>query len=217
MNGLIQLEALGRLRPVPRRRPHLSLQRGRRMGRGNWMLAGSDAGGHGAAVVRTPIETCELNDADPPAWLAPVRAKPRDRPAKRRDGRHGIGRRASRQSRKRLEPRRHRPSEIPAAATGWIRLIRVLRTGRCLRAQTLARPYRGGPSKAVTFVPRRKGRPVLTQVRKNHRIVGADNLHPHKHLAVEPDLAREVSGQRVGDFVVMGLMRHAMNSQGFVA
>src|ERR1700730_8897062 len=26
-----------------------------------------------------------LNDADQPAWLAPVRAKPRDRPAKRRD------------------------------------------------------------------------------------------------------------------------------------
>src|ERR1700730_3149557 len=107
--------------------------------------------------------------------------------------------------------------KIPAAATGWIRLIRVLRTGRCLRAQTLARPYRAGPSKAVTFVPRRKGRPVLTQVRKNHRIVGADNLDPHKHVAVEPDLAREVSGQRVGDFVVMGLMRHAMNSQDFVA
>jgi transposase len=59
--------------------------RGIAIGWGNWMLAGSDAGGHGAAVVRTPIETCELNDADPPAWLAPVRAKPRDRPAKRRD------------------------------------------------------------------------------------------------------------------------------------
>ncbi len=59
--------------------------RGVAMGRNNWTFAGSDAGGHGAAVAPTPIKTCELNDADPPAWLAPVRAKPRDRPAKWRD------------------------------------------------------------------------------------------------------------------------------------
>jgi hypothetical protein len=76
----------------------------------------------------------------------------------------------------------------------------------------LARASRTGRSKAMTFVPRRKGRPVLTQIRKNHRIVGSDNLDPHEHVAVEPDLAREVSPQRVGDFVVMGLMRRAMNS-----
>gem|GEM_PF-4829122 len=37
-------------------------------------------------AVAMPIETCELNDADPPAGLAHVLAKPRDRPAKRRDG-----------------------------------------------------------------------------------------------------------------------------------
>jgi transposase len=57
--------------------------RGIAIGRGNWTFAVSDARGHGAAVVPTPIETCELDD--PPAWLAHVLAKPRDRPAKRRD------------------------------------------------------------------------------------------------------------------------------------
>jgi hypothetical protein len=55
------------------------------LGRGDWTFAGSDAGGHGAAVVTTPIEACESNDADPPAWRAHVLAKLRDRPAKRRD------------------------------------------------------------------------------------------------------------------------------------
>jgi hypothetical protein len=74
-----------------------------------------------------------------------------------------------------------------------------------------------GSSKAVTFVPRRKRRPVLTQIRKNYRIVGADNLDPHEHVAVEPDLAREVSAQRVGEFVMLGLMGHAINSQDFGA
>jgi hypothetical protein len=29
------------------------------IGRGNWTFAAPDAGGHGAAVVATPIETCE--------------------------------------------------------------------------------------------------------------------------------------------------------------
>ncbi len=52
------------------------------IGRGNWTFAGSDAGGHGAAVVTPPIKTCKLNDADPPAWRAHVLAKPRDRPAR---------------------------------------------------------------------------------------------------------------------------------------
>jgi hypothetical protein len=54
-------------------------------GWGNWTVAGSDAGGHGPAMVPTPIETCELNEADPPAWLARGRAKSRDGPAKRHD------------------------------------------------------------------------------------------------------------------------------------
>jgi transposase len=55
------------------------------IGRCSWMFAGSDAGGHGAAVLPTPIETCESNDSDRPAWLAQILARPRDRPAKRRD------------------------------------------------------------------------------------------------------------------------------------
>ncbi|MGH6829868.1 MAG: hypothetical protein ACREDG_01795 [Methylocella sp.] len=56
------------------------------IGRGNWTFARADAGGQGAAVIPTPpIETGELNDADSPAWLAHVLAKPRDRSAKRRD------------------------------------------------------------------------------------------------------------------------------------
>jgi transposase len=55
------------------------------IGRGDWTFAGSDAGGHGAAVVTTPIEACESNDDDPPALRAHILAKPRDRPANRRD------------------------------------------------------------------------------------------------------------------------------------
>jgi hypothetical protein len=51
--------------------------------RGSGTFAGSDAGGQGAAVVQTPIETCELNDV--PARLAHVLAKPRDPPTKWRD------------------------------------------------------------------------------------------------------------------------------------
>lgn len=38
-----------------------------------------------AAAVPTLIEIWEINDAGPPAWLAHVLAKPRGRPAKRRD------------------------------------------------------------------------------------------------------------------------------------
>jgi transposase len=41
-------------------------------------------GGRGSHAP-TPITTCELNDGDPPAWLAHILARPRDRPAKRRD------------------------------------------------------------------------------------------------------------------------------------
>ena len=33
----------------------------------------------------------------------------------------------------------------------------------------------------------------LSQIRNDHRIVGADNLRPDKHIAVEPDLAGEVT------------------------
>jgi hypothetical protein len=58
---------------------------GSAIGRGNWTFAGSDAGGHGAAVVPIPIETCELSNADPPAWRVHLLAKPRDRPPRRRD------------------------------------------------------------------------------------------------------------------------------------
>jgi hypothetical protein len=182
-------------------------------------FAGSDAGGRGGVVVSTPIETYELNDAA-------------TGPARQRSRREAAG--SSREAARRLAameldaaPAGNRGSgsshsgvdhpKIPAAWAGRLRLIRELRTGRCLSARTLARACRASPSKAVTFVPWRKGRPVLPQIRKDHRIVGADNLGSHKHVAVEPDLAREVSAQRVGDFVVLGLMRHAMNSQGFVA
>jgi hypothetical protein len=89
MNGLIQLEALGRLRQVPRRRPHLSLQR-RRTGRARHRHRPGQfdvrrLGRCKARVVYTPVETCELNGADPPASVAHVLAKPRDRPLKRRD------------------------------------------------------------------------------------------------------------------------------------
>ena len=55
------------------------------LGRANWTFAGSDVGGHRAAAIYTPIETCKLNDVDPQAWLAYVLAKLPDHPAKRID------------------------------------------------------------------------------------------------------------------------------------
>ena len=46
--------------------------RGIAVGRRNWTLAGSDAGGRRAAALYTPIETAKLNGIDPRAWLADV-------------------------------------------------------------------------------------------------------------------------------------------------
>jgi hypothetical protein len=54
-------------------------------GPGTASPSAGDAGGYGAAVVTTPIEACESNDADPPAWRAHILAKPRDRPENRHD------------------------------------------------------------------------------------------------------------------------------------
>lgn len=55
------------------------------VGRRNWTFAGSDVGGHRAAVMYTLIETCRLNDVDPRAWLADVIARLPDHPAQRVD------------------------------------------------------------------------------------------------------------------------------------
>jgi hypothetical protein len=76
-------------------------------------------------------------------------------------------------------------------------------------------PYRDARScGALTFVCagslRSSAATVLPQIRKDHRIVGADNLRPHKRVAVEPDVAREFTGQCIGDFVVMGPAGHTM-------
>ncbi|MDQ6702409.1 MAG: transposase domain-containing protein [Pseudomonadota bacterium] len=100
--------------------------RGIAIGRGNWTFTGSDAGGHGAVAVHTPIETCELNDVDPTAWLAHVFAKLRDRPAKLRDEWPPWNWTARQQkSRKRLEPQRRRASEnTRGAAAEWIPICR---------------------------------------------------------------------------------------------
>ena len=97
--------------------------RGTAIGWGNRTFAGSDAEGHGAVAIPTPIETREFNDADPPLWfahiLAPLRGTvPRSGAT---TGRHGIGRRAGGQSRMRLEPQGVVHPNIPAAPTGWIR------------------------------------------------------------------------------------------------
>jgi transposase len=57
--------------------------RGIAVGRRNWTFAGSDRGGERAAAIYTLIETCKLNGVDPQAWLADVRARIADHPAKR--------------------------------------------------------------------------------------------------------------------------------------
>jgi transposase len=55
------------------------------VGRRNWTFAGSDEGGRRAAAIYSLIETCQLNDVDPYAWLADVLAKIPDHPAHRVD------------------------------------------------------------------------------------------------------------------------------------
>src|SRR4051812_49679507 len=55
--------------------------RGVAVGRRNWTFARSDAGGHRAPSGYTLIETCKMNDLDPPARLAALLARLPDPPA----------------------------------------------------------------------------------------------------------------------------------------
>ena len=45
------------------------------LGRKNYLFVGSEAGGKGAAIAYTLIETAKLNDVDPQAWLADTLAR----------------------------------------------------------------------------------------------------------------------------------------------
>src|ERR1700687_3277042 len=45
------------------------------LGRKSWLCAGSDRGGQRAATMYSLIVTAKMNDADPQAWLADVRAR----------------------------------------------------------------------------------------------------------------------------------------------
>ncbi len=57
--------------------------RGIAIGRRNWTFAGSDRGGQRAAAVYTLIETAQLNDVDPRAWLEDVLRRINDHTASR--------------------------------------------------------------------------------------------------------------------------------------
>jgi transposase len=57
--------------------------RGLAIGRKNWMFAGSEGGGHAAAVAYTLIETAKLNDVDPQAWLSHVLGRIAEHPINR--------------------------------------------------------------------------------------------------------------------------------------
>lgn len=48
-----------------------------------WMFAGSEGGGHNAAIAYTLIETAKLNDVDPQAWLTDVLSRIADHPINR--------------------------------------------------------------------------------------------------------------------------------------
>ena len=48
-----------------------------------WMFAGSEGGGHNAAIAYTLIETTKLNGVDPQAWLTNVLSRIADHPIKR--------------------------------------------------------------------------------------------------------------------------------------
>ena len=59
--------------------------RGIAIGRRAWLFAGSDRGGERAAAMFTLIETANLNDVDPQAWLADVLRRIADHPASKLD------------------------------------------------------------------------------------------------------------------------------------
>ena len=59
--------------------------RGIALGRKSWLFAGSDRGGHRAAVMYSLIVTAKLNGIDPEAWLADVLARIADQPVSRLD------------------------------------------------------------------------------------------------------------------------------------
>ncbi len=53
------------------------------LGRKNWLFAGSDAGGHRAALIYSLIETCKFNGIDPEAYLRHVLTVIADHPINR--------------------------------------------------------------------------------------------------------------------------------------
>src|SRR3569833_3253138 len=57
--------------------------RGIALGRKSWLFAGSQRGAGRAAFMYTLIQTAKLNDVDPQAWLADVRARIADIPQTR--------------------------------------------------------------------------------------------------------------------------------------
>jgi transposase len=59
--------------------------RGLALGRKAWLFAGSDRGGHRAALLYGLIVTAKLNDVDPQAWLADVLARIAEHPAHQLD------------------------------------------------------------------------------------------------------------------------------------
>jgi hypothetical protein len=59
--------------------------RGIALGRKAWLFAGSDRGGHRAALMYTLIVTAKMNDVDPQAWLANVLARIAEHPSQRLD------------------------------------------------------------------------------------------------------------------------------------
>jgi transposase len=50
-----------------------------------WLFCGSDRGGQRAAIIYTLIQTAQLNEVDPQAWLADVLARIADHPATKLD------------------------------------------------------------------------------------------------------------------------------------
>jgi len=93
--------------------------RGIVIGRGSWTFAGSDAGGQGAAVVpprrsRLANQTTPIDRPGSPKFSRGHGIVPRSGAT---NGRHGIGRRTNRQSRKRLSHQRRRSSENTRGAS----------------------------------------------------------------------------------------------------
>jgi IS66 C-terminal element len=121
------------------------------LGRKAWHFAGSDRGGHRAAVMLTLIETAKLNCVDPQAWLAEVLTRIADQKN------HGAGCATAMELAEREANRECCLIDlamrvVPAPSSCPLGPDRMLTHDRCATSLSRRRSQRAGcPEIAVTF------------------------------------------------------------------